>query len=360
MLSQSIDQLLPLLELISQPAFCLREDGTIRANRAAQHLAPIHGDGLPHWLGDSFPAFEAWDRSGNLELPICTAGHASTATVQPLADGLLFLLRDLPTEEITGSAMTVAAQVLRQPLTDLSAQMQKLTDTREDPELLDRTAAMQRQLFRINRITGNLTDLDLLQRDQYPLQTQRLDTTTLLTPLMEETAYLVEESGHSLTWSVPTNPVFLPGDKSLICRAILNLISNALKYSPAGTPIAVHAEATSDRLLVQVKNTCEEDGAAVLRGAFDRLHQRDLLPDPRWGVGLGLPLTLAIARAHGGTVALEHHDNTVTVTLSLSRKRSSDPLELRASDFSYDGGMRQTLVELADCLPNKVYHPDDL
>lgn len=360
MLSQSIAQLLPLLELISQPAFCLREDGTIQPNRAAQHLAPIHRDGLSGWLGNSFQAFDAWDRSGSLEIPVQAAGHPCSVTVQVLADGLLFLLRDLPAEDITGSAMTVAAQVLRQPLTDLSAQMQQLSDTKEDPDILDRTAAMQRQLFRINRIAGNLTDLDLLQRNQYPLQTQRLDTATLLTPLMEEVAYLAEESGHSLTWNVPTNPAILPGDKALIQRAVLNLISNALKYSSAGTPISVHAEAAAERLMIRVKNSCYEDSAVVLRGAFDRLHQRDLLPDPRWGVGLGLPLTLAIARAHGGTVALECHDGTVTVTLTLSRKRSVDPVELRAPEFSYDGGIRQTLVELADCLPNKVYHPDGL
>ena len=142
-------------------------------------------------------------------------------------------------------------------------------------------------------------------------------------------------------------------------RALLNLFSNALKYSPAGTPLRLRAEATEHRLLLQLENVCDESDAELLKAAFHRLEQRSQLPDPRWGVGLGLPLAQAIARLHGGMVALEARNHTAVVTLSLSR-RTRQPAALRSPTAFYTGGTPQTLLELADVLPNRLYHPDAL
>ena len=358
MLCQTIDQIRPLLEMMQQPAFCLREDGTIVSNRAAEHLTPLQGDDLALWLGESAPAYAAWDRTGSLELPVIAGGQPFSATVQTLQDGLLWLLHGLRAGE--GAAMRVTAQVLRQPLTDLSVHMQMLTDRSQDPALLEHAAAMQRLLYRISRITANLSDLELLQQEQYTLRIQRLDAAVLLPQLLDEVSDLAMECGHPLSWSAPEKGGFFNGDESLIKRAILNLISNAIKYSPPNTPISIQAVSVPERLLFRITNLCDEDASVILRGAFDRLHQRDLLPDPKWGIGLGLPLAQEIARVHGGTVALEYRDGTVTVILSISRRRSTEPPLLRVPAFHYDGGLRQTLVELSDCLPNRLYHPDAL
>ena len=358
MLCQTIDEILPVLQMIQQPAFCLREDGTVLSNQAAQNLAPFHGSELPAWLGNSAAAFASWDRTGSLEILVRVAEQDHSVTIQALPDGLLFLMQNLAQTTSAGSAMLVASQVLRQSLTDLFSHVQQLSRTSVDPLLADRAASMERQLHRVSRIAANLTDLELLHRGEYPLRMQRLDAAHLIPSFLEEIQPLVEASGHALLWSVEDKHASFQGDSALLKRAMLNLISNALKYSPPQTTVEIRVDYTTDRMLFRIKNVCEEGAASVLRGAFDRLNQRGLIPDPRWGVGLGLPLVQAIAQAHGGMVALECRENLVTVTLSISRKRASEIPVLQAPMFLYDGGLRQSLLELADCLPNRIYHPD--
>lgn len=360
MLSQTIEQSMSLLAMVQQPAFCIGDNGAVHTNDAARHLAPYNAEELPHWLADGAEAFDRWDRAEALELPLDRNSQSYSVTIRPLQDGLLFLMHALPTDDEAGAAMAVASQVLRQPLTDLYSQVQFLADKLEDSAALIQAAAIHRQIFRLNRIAANLSDLDLLRNNQYRLHTQRLDSGALLTPLMEELSDLVRAANRTLTWTPLKKNIFLQGDSSLLQRAILNLVSNALKFSPAGSPIAIQAEVTDLYLLIQVQNQCDDGGAELLRGAFDRLRQRDLLPDPRWGVGLGLPLAQAIARLHGGMVALEVRDGTAIVTLSISRRRSADAPVLEAPVFSYTGGIRQTLLELADALPSSVYHRDAL
>ena len=358
MLSQTIDEILPLLELIQQPAFCIREDHTVRSNRAAQHLAPAHGDDLIRWLGDSAQAFVIWDRSTSLEIPISITGQSYSVTLQTLPDGLLCVMHALSHE--SSRILAVAGQVLRHPLTDLLALVKSLDHLTDDPALLDKAAAMQRQAYRITRIASNLNDFELLQSNQYPLQIQRLDGSALLHAFQTEVEGLALESGHPTAWNIPTKAASLLCDEALLRRALLNLLSNAWKFSPAGSQVSFDAYVSPQWLTVRVKNQCDEESAVILRGAFDRLQQRDLLPNPKWGVGFGLPLTQLIARIHGGMVALEYQDGIVTVTLTVSRRRSTELTTLAQPPFHYDGCLGQVQLELSDCLPNRVYHPDAL
>ena len=66
---QTIAQAMALLELIQQPAFCLHSDGRIFPNRSAESIAPVSGQALPQWLGESAEAYTLWDRTTRLVLP---------------------------------------------------------------------------------------------------------------------------------------------------------------------------------------------------------------------------------------------------------------------------------------------------
>lgn len=110
-------------------------------------------------------------------------------------------------------------------------------------------------------------------------------------------------------------------------------------------------------ILFRVRNHCQGADSDLLSAAFQRMEQRGVLPDPRWGVGLGLPLVRHIAQLHGGAVALEAAaDGTVTVTMSISRKRPAREALLKSPPpLDYTGGMERTLVELSDVLPAGCY-----
>lgn len=360
MLSQTIEQIAPLLFLLQQPAFCIRADGSTLCNSAAVNLAPIDRSGLASWLGAAAPLYEDWNRLNGLELPLTLAGRAYSVTVQALEDGELFLMSAGGSAETAGASLAVTAQVLRQPLADLFSLSQWLfagLEEAEDPALQGQTAAMTRLLYRMIRITGNLADLEQLRSGQYRPRWSRLELNAFLSPLLSDWTAVCAEAGQALEFTLPREPALFFADANLLERAILNLLSNAVKYGDTEQPIRFWAEVRPAVLLLRVRNHCREADSDLLSAAFRRMEQRGVLPDPRWGVGLGLPLARHIAQLHGGAVALEAGQNDcITVTMSLSRRRPSQDVLLESPPpIDYTGGIPRILVELSDVLPARCY-----
>lgn len=360
MLSQTIDQLMPLLQVIQQPAFCIRQDGTVVCNQSANHLAPRSGQDLPQWLGDSAELYDRWNKTEDLILPVSLGGPNCSAAVQALPDGVLFLLSQC--EHLTAGAdpLTVTAQVLRQPLSDLSGLTQQLSEEleeMEDPLLQEQTAAINRQIYRISRIACNLADLDRLRRGTYTPCPEKLDLKHFLEELTQELTDICLSIGREFVCSLPAKPMFLQADPALLERALLNLVSNALKYGQPDTPIRLRTDTTPSAVLLQVQNVCSEENCDLLRAAFARIEQRGVLPDPQWGIGLGLPMVRYIAQTLGGAVAVEvSRDRVATVTMSVSRKKSLTAADVKTPPpFDYSGGMRHSLLELSDSLPNSCF-----
>lgn len=356
---QTVEQLLPLLELLQQPAFCVDQSGRVFSNAPARPLAPDSGDALPQWLEHAAETYTLWDRQGTLNLPVVLQGQTIAATLSPLADGTLFLLSDCAASAARQREMAVTAQVLRQPLTDLCAMTQQLTENledMEDPLLQAQTAAMTRHLYRLSRITCDLADLSQLQSGRYPARPEKLELAAFLQDFTVELQDLCEATGHQLHLHLPEQQIMVSADSVLLERALLNLLSNALKYSEKKTDVELRADATASNVYFRFRNHCAQEDQSLLSAAFQRLTQRDGLPDPRWGLGLGLPLALSIARTMGGTIAVDSHDGFVTVTMSISRKRRFQDTAVRTQPaYDYTGGMRRTLVELSDVLPSDCY-----
>lgn len=357
---QTIAQAMALLELIQQPAFCLHSDGTVFPNRAAGPIAPSSGQALPHWLGESAEAYSQWDHTTRLVLPLPPTHALPSVTLHPLQDGTLFLLPPTAEQRHPVGQMSVTAQVVRQPLSELCSMTQQLSESLEeleDPVLQQQTASVMRHIYRLNRIACDLADLELLETGAYPVRAEKLDLAEFLPDFCTELEDLCIEAGFSLHCKLPRQPLMVHTDRILLERALLNLLSNAMKYGKKEVPLTLSVETGDAAVYFRLRNVCSQADSDLLSAAFSRLTQRDLLPDPRWGLGLGLPLALYIARAMGGTVAVEvSSEHAATVTLSLSRKRPLVPVEVNTLPaYDYTGGMRRTLIELSDILPDVCF-----
>lgn len=348
---QTVDTLMPLLSVIQQPAFCIRSNGTLAYNNAAKYLIPSCAADLPRWLGDGKLHYDIWDRSGALHLQVSPNGAHHNVTIQALQDGTLFLMSEASSTESAKAAMAVTSQVLRQPLSDLCSSFYLLSQ--ETPEF--QSPSVHRNLHRITRIIANLTDLSRLD-EQPQLQLSALKLSALMTPFVQELDALCKLLGRDFIYIPSKKDVMLQIDPLLIKRALLNLVSNALKFGAPHTPVTLRTDSIGTHLIFQLENHCSDDGNELLRAAFDRLSQRDLLPDARWGIGLGLPLVSTIARLHGGMVAVETSNKKATVSLSISMRDNADDSKLNTKiALDYTGGMRQTLLELSDILPSEAF-----
>ena len=362
MLHQSTKTILPLLPMLQQPAFCLLADGSIECNHSAAHLAPARKESLPLWLGEAGALYSQWSRETVLELPVRLIGRDVTVTVQALEDGELFLIsdRDLALA-VSGDALAVASQVLRLHLGSMMSHTTALAeaaDNRCDPVLADMTSGLTKDLLRMMRLSSNLADMDLLRRECYPTRLELLcipgDLQTLLTELEDVFA----AAGRSLHWQMPQNTVQIYGDRPLLERALLNLLSNALKFGTKQEPVSFRVDVQTNAVLFRIRNSCRPEDVQLLTSAFQRLETRGTVPDPRWGIGLGLPLVQRIAAIHGGAVALESRNGSVTVTMSVSRRKPIATEVRSVIPIDYTGGIRRSILELSDVLPDSLFQSE--
>jgi two-component system sensor histidine kinase KdpD len=114
-------------------------------------------------------------------------------------------------------------------------------------------------------------------------------------------------------------------DFVLFSRVLVNVIDNALKYSPADKPVEIHAHETKDRLEIKVTDHGESIPPEDLERIFDKFY-RVQRPDNVSGTGLGLSISKGIVEAHGGSIKAENRRSggaviSISVPLEWKGKR---------------------------------------
>jgi two-component system sensor histidine kinase KdpD len=123
---------------------------------------------------------------------------------------------------------------------------------------------------------------------------------------------------------IPSGLPTVYGDRQAIEQIVANLMDNAVKYSPDGSPIEVHVHPTEDEMLVTVSDQGPGIPGDLLPHVFERFRRGDVAASG--SVGLGLFIVRSLTQGHGGRVWVENADRggtKVTFTLPLRRERKS-------------------------------------
>jgi two-component system sensor histidine kinase KdpD len=206
----------------------------------------------------------------------------------------------MQTEEMRSSLLSAVSHDLRTPLASITGaastlrvQGEKLPpETRED--LLD---SISKEAERLGRLVGNLLDMTRLEtgveirRDLYPLE--EIVGTAL--QRMEQ-----QSAGRQILTTLPDNLPLVYVDDVLFGQVIVNLLENAVKYSPAETPIEVVAEASEDSVTLEVRDRGEGFAEGEEQRVFEKFYRGK--PEGVRGAGLGLAICRAIVTAHRGTI----------------------------------------------------------
>ncbi|MFI0469513.1 sensor histidine kinase [Saccharopolyspora sp. 5N102] len=211
-----------------------------------------------------------------------------------------------------------ASHELRTPLTTIRGWAQlHLHGLAQQPELVER--AMLRIEEEASRMHSTVEELLLLaQLDQgRPFADTPVDLGRLATGAVTDARTL--DPGRPITVEVQ-GEVFANGDEERLLRVLRNLLSNAQRHTPAGTPVAVVVRSLPDD---QVGLTVTDHGPGMNPRTADRIFERfyrgdDSRSPGTGGTGLGLAIVKSITEAHGGTVTVttaEGEGSTFTVTL---------------------------------------------
>lgn len=238
--------------------------------------------------------------------------------IKKLADTFNTMLEKLEASFISQKQMIQdISHELRTPLTIMRGEMEVALKKARSPE--EYKAVLESSLEEIGRLSVIVDNLLILSR--FDNREILLDIKpVLLDRLLEESVSLARilavRKHQTLSLSGQVE-VSIPGDESQLRRAFLNIIDNAIKYTPERGAISVNIEKTGNSVRVRISDTGIGISPENQNYIFDRFFRVDKSRSSQ-GFGLGLSITKSIIEAHKGRVVVESQENkgtTITVIL---------------------------------------------
>ncbi len=339
---QSIDHIVQMLELMEHPAFCVRNGVITGANAAARERMILPGAPVAPMIVQGLDAYNSLS-SGSMALTLELFNLRMDATVTCVGEHHIFRL-SMPEESEQLQILARAAQELRSPLNDAMALTRDLQQTAQQEDL---TARLNRELFRILRIVGNMSFRSAPRPEMQ-------DVAAVLEELFAAAADYCEAAGVTLTYTGIPTAVYSLVDADLLGRAVHNLLTNAIRGAGSGGTIEVRLTRRSNTLYLTVLDS----GGGETPAAADIFHTYRQEPGIRANQGLGLGMTIveAAAKAHGGVVMVEKVPGAgLRLSLTLPIRQHGSGLRSPSLRIDYAGEQSRELIEFADVLPPEFY-----
>lgn len=198
-----------------------------------------------------------------------------------------------------------ASHELRTPLTVMRGEIEvALRRERPAEEYREVLESSREEIERLARLTENLLSLARSDAGEGLVTRETIDLATLCERVREAMSAAAAEKRMTLSVEVP-EPVWVQGDTGALERVFLNLAENAIRYSPAGESVTLHAFADGREAVLSVSDTGPGIGAEHLPHLFQRFYRVDKARSrEHGGAGLGLAIVEALVKAHGGSVAV--------------------------------------------------------
>lgn len=235
----------------------------------------------------------------------------------------------------------------RTPLTLMLAPLESAVMQQQNLPL-EQAAIALRNSRRLLRLVNQLLDLQRLDAGRMQPSFRPCDLVDFVRQIVESFRPYCQKKGLELiTHLHPCPSVYLDTDK--FDKVIFNLLSNAMKFTPAGGKISVTVEPAGDHCLLQVKDTGIGIAKEQIPHLFKRFHQADATTNRSYeGSGLGLALVKELVDLHAGQISVESVDGeSSTFTIWLPHGTAHLPLE-RVIEVPTQVQLRSAAVELAD------------
>jgi PAS domain S-box-containing protein len=162
---------------------------------------------------------------------------------------------------------------------------------------------IDRQLTQLTRLVDDLYDVGRITSGKITLHKEPVEINAAVLRAVESVQPLADARGHALDVRLARDPLLVDGDLARLSQVVLNLLNNAIKYTPDGGRIEVEVAAEADLAMVRVKDTGIGMGADLISKVFDLFVQGERALDrAEGGLGIGLTLVKRLVALHGGDV----------------------------------------------------------
>jgi signal transduction histidine kinase len=234
-----------------------------------------------------------------------------------------------------------ASHELKTPLMVLRAGVERaMNNPRTPTEALQSLEEVLEEIHRMSEMVENLLTLARADEGDARLAVEPADLRELLGEASETAGILGEETGVAVRTEAPPEPVIAAIDRSRIRQLLLNLVTNAMKYTPSGGKVSLGLVDQGDAVAIVVGDNGIGIPVSDLPHIFDRFYRVDPARSrtgERPGTGLGLAITKWIAEAHGGHITVQSRLGRGTVfTVTLPKRAGAAAAGPRPVAFGTD------------------------
>ena len=200
--------------------------------------------------------------------------------------------------------LATLAHELRNPLAPIRASAELLhLISGQDPRLVRHAEVIGRQVGHLTRMIDDLMDASRISRGKLQLQQAPVVLQDVVRSALENVQAELEAGRHPLQLALPEEPLRLIGDEVRLVQIVQNLLTNAVRYSAAGRPIAITIEPKGEQAVIRVRDQGIGIAADQLPRLFDPLYRGGSeAVRATGGLGIGLPLAKLLAELHHGAV----------------------------------------------------------
>ena len=200
--------------------------------------------------------------------------------------------------------LAMLAHELRNPLAAIrnAVAVAGLSDSRED--LAWCHEIISRQVLNFGILIDDLLDVARLTQGKIQLRKELIEATRVIHQACETVRPLISERNHALVFSFTASGLYVDADPTRLEQILINLLTNAAKYTPPGGRIELIAGFETNEVIIRVRDNGMGISPEMLPRLFDLFAQADRsLARSEGGLGIGLTVAKTLTELHGGTIS---------------------------------------------------------
>jgi two-component system sensor histidine kinase KdpD len=194
---------------------------------------------------------------------------------------------------------------------------------------LDLLSSIREEAERLNRYVGNLLDMTRLEGGGLELRSDWVDVRDVLGAAADRVARRL--GGRKVTRDFPSMLTLVKADPALLEQALVNILENAIAYSPDGSTIELAAYEDRNNVVISIEDEGRGIPTAELERVFEKFRRMEEATDRGKGAGLGLAISKGFVEAMGGRIAAAspiHQGRGTRILISLAKDRATPEMLL--------------------------------
>ncbi|MEK6323058.1 MAG: heavy metal sensor histidine kinase [Acidobacteriota bacterium] len=228
-----------------------------------------------------------------------------------------------------------ASHELKTPLAVLRGDIEVALRRQRTPEEYQRVLESSlEEIARLTKLTEDLLTLARSDADESVLEREQVQLDQLAAEAREYIAPLAQSAGVSLSYEAPPSAIVVEGDQKRLQQLLVNLLDNAIKYTPPGGSARLALSKQGSSAVIEVTDTGRGIPASALPHIFERFYRQTDPRDSRvTGFGLGLAISKWIADAHGGAIEVNSREGQGSIfTVRLPVQKGDGQAEQASSE----------------------------